>query len=173
MRELPLAFLALLLVLAVGSLLLWRLRLGGRWGSWLSQFRGAVPNPLVLTKVVALTALSWFTVAVGWWLTLRSVGISLTPAQTLAFLSITTVGVLLSFVPAGLGVAEIIGAALLERMGVPAVLAQVGVIAIRGFGLIAILLGAIHIPLARLATRPDAVEPTPADLSCSISQQGA
>jgi len=168
-RRLPLLLLGLLVALGLGSVLLWRVRFGGRWGARLDQARSAVPDFATLVQVVGLSALGWSAVALGWWLTLRTVGVVLSASQTLMLLSVTTVGVLLSFVPAGLGVAEVLGAALLERMGVPAVPAQVGVVALRGFGLLSILLGGVHIPLARVALGPAsraAPAPTPVELPC-------
>jgi uncharacterized membrane protein YbhN (UPF0104 family) len=115
-------------------------------GWWLlRRAHPGVGSPRSLTVVLAATALGWMIVALGWMACLRSVSIRLDLPELLGLVSLVTLASIFSFIPAGLGVADASAAALLIRHGVEPSLAQAGALALRGFSLLIIALGALHL----------------------------
>jgi len=94
-----------------------------------------------------LTILSWVLVAVNWQISLRAVQIHLALSQVLLLISLVTFGVLLSFVPGGFGVSELVTTAVLTNMGVVAVTAQAGALVLRAYSLFVMLFGLVHLAL--------------------------
>ena len=116
----------------------------GRVGQFLQQLRETAGNGKVLAAAGGLTIICWLLVAAAWGLALASVNVLLNPAQLIALMAIVTLVNLASMVPGGLGVSEVSGAAVLAQFGIAAVSAQTGMMMIRAYGLLILLLGVIH-----------------------------
>jgi len=136
-------------LVALGLLALWGLLCldpGGRTSLWLAQLRRG-GSPTTWATMALLTLLSWVLVAVNWQIALSAVQIHLTLSQVLLLISLVTIGGLLSFIPGGLGVAELVTTEVLINMGVVAVTAQAGALVLRAYSLIVVLFGLVHFGL--------------------------
>jgi uncharacterized membrane protein YbhN (UPF0104 family) len=120
---------------------------GGRISVWLAKLRRASTSPKNWAAMGLLTVLSWTLIGIGWSFALGGVQIHLALPELLTLVSLVTVGYLLSFVPGGLGVSEVVSTAILTNMGIAAVTAQAGALAVRAYGLIVILFGSAHLAL--------------------------
>ncbi len=116
----------------------------GRVGDFLAHMRTGVGSPYALLIFMTLTFASWLLVAAAWYACLRGVSITLGIAELLGLLCLATLATLLSFVPAGLGVAEASISGILISYGVEPALAQAGALALRAFSVLVIALGALH-----------------------------
>jgi uncharacterized membrane protein YbhN (UPF0104 family) len=119
---------------------------GGRTSLWLTELRrGSSPKTRVFMGF--LTILSWVLVAVNWQIALSAVQIHLALSQVLLLISLVTFGAMLSFVPIGLGVSELVTTAVLTNMGVIAVTAQAGALVLRAYSLFVMFFGLVHLAL--------------------------
>lgn len=109
----------------------------------------------VLTKVAVLTFISWALTGWGWHLVLQSLGINLDLHQTALLLSLTTLAGILSFVPGAVGVSELSISQILVQFGYQANIAQSGALAIRGYALMILILGMIHLIILKLGERKE------------------
>jgi len=141
--ELGVAFLLMLGLIAL--YLVRRFNPGGQASRWLSRMRSGSGSPLIWIKMGILTILSWCLVGAGWQVSLYAVGIHLALPETLWLIALVTIGTLLSFIPGGLGVAEVLTVHAIENMGVASILAQTGALALRGYGIIVLLFGTAHL----------------------------
>jgi uncharacterized membrane protein YbhN (UPF0104 family) len=119
---------------------------GVRTSLWLAQLRRG-GSPKTWIQMAFLTILAWVLVAVNWQISLSAVQIHLALSQVLLLISLVTIGALLSFIPGGLGVSEMVATAVLTNMGVVAVAAQAGALVLHVYGFIAILFGLLHLGL--------------------------
>jgi uncharacterized membrane protein YbhN (UPF0104 family) len=120
---------------------------GGRISVWLPKLRRASTSPKNWVVMGLLTVLSWALVGVGWSLALGGVQIHLALPEVLMLVSLVTVGYLLSFVPGGLGVSEVITTAILTNMGFATVTAQAGALVLRAYTVLIFLFGSAHLAL--------------------------
>jgi uncharacterized membrane protein YbhN (UPF0104 family) len=148
-RLLP-GLIGLFALISVILLVLWRVPIGGRLGAWIDRLRSAAGDAATLAKVVALTVLAWTNVVVAWHFCLMSIGVKISLAQTLSLIAVVTLGGLLSLLPSGVGVAEVLTAVVLQRRGVAVAPAQAGALILRCYGLMMIFLGLLHVPVWRL-----------------------
>jgi uncharacterized membrane protein YbhN (UPF0104 family) len=119
---------------------------GGRTSLWLAHLRcGGARNTWRL--MVVLTIVSWVLVAVNWQILLSEVQIHLALSQVLLLISLVTVGALLSFIPGGVGISEVVTTTVLMNMGVVAVTAQAGALVLYAYGFVVILFGLLHLGL--------------------------
>jgi uncharacterized membrane protein YbhN (UPF0104 family) len=163
------ALVATVVVVVLAILAFWRLHPVGRLGAWIDRLRSSAGDGTTLINVFALTLLSWANVAVAWLLCLRSVGVSVSLEQALTLVAIITLGGLLSLVPGALGVAEVLTAVVLHQIGIAAPPAQTGALVLRCYGLMLILVGALHLLIWRLL-RPVAWNSEPRDAPPAILQ---
>jgi uncharacterized membrane protein YbhN (UPF0104 family) len=140
-------------VLSLGLLAFLRLKPGGSVGHLRDSLRGTIGDLRVLARVLALTMLSWLLVMASWQVCLLSIGMHLAPTEALSLVSLVTLAHVLSLLPGGLGVSEVVTAGLLARMGHAAPAAQAGALILRCLGLLLILNGALHLALWRPARR--------------------
>jgi uncharacterized membrane protein YbhN (UPF0104 family) len=139
---------AILIIFAFACLyLLLRFDPGGRISGWLAKLRRASTSPKNWAAMGLLTVLSWALVGVTWSFALDGVHIHLALTEVLSLVSLVTVGQLLSFVPGGLGVSDVVATAILTNIGIATVTAQAGALALRAYGVIVILLGLAHLAL--------------------------
>lgn len=137
---------------------LFRFDSGGRVSRWLDQVRAGSGTPLIWAKMFVLSLASWVLVGAGWQISLAAVGIHLPLVEILWFISLVTLGTLLSFVPGGIGVTEVLAFGSLSTIGVGEVAAQAGAMMLRIYGLIVIAFGLAHwagwLLYARAGRRP-------------------
>ena len=112
---------------------------------WLKKVCVGSGSPVIWVKMGLLTVLSWGLVAVAWKISLDSVGVFLSLAEILLLISFVTVGTIMSFIPGGLGVAEVMTIQALMNMGVAQIAAQAGAIILRVYALMVVLIGTLHL----------------------------
>lgn len=95
--------------------------------------------------IFILTVLSWGCVVWTWSLILSAVQVDLTLWQVAWLVSLVTIGVILSLMPGGIGVADMLTVELLIEMGAAPIAAQSGAILLRFYVLILISFGLMHI----------------------------
>jgi uncharacterized membrane protein YbhN (UPF0104 family) len=127
---------------------------GGGASQWLKRMRAGSGSPKILVAMTILTVVSWCLVGVGWQVSLYSVQVHLSLPEILWLISLVTLGAVMSFVPGGLGVAEVLTVAALANMGIPPVAAQTGALVLRLYGLLAVLFGLFHLVLWLISRRP-------------------
>jgi uncharacterized membrane protein YbhN (UPF0104 family) len=139
---------AVLIIFAFACLyLLLRFDPGGGISVWLTKLRRASTSPKNWAEMGLLTVLSWTLVGIAWSFAFGGVQIHLALPEVLTLVSLVTVGYLLSFVPGGLGVSEVVTTAILTNMGITVVRAQAGALALRAYGVLIILFGLAHLAL--------------------------
>jgi uncharacterized membrane protein YbhN (UPF0104 family) len=137
---------ALLFACGVAALyVLLRFNPGGRASALLGKVRSGSGSPRIWIRMFGLSVLSWVFVGVGWQVSLQAVDIHLSLTQILWLISLVTLGTLLSFVPGGLGVAEVLAFGALSSIGVAPIPAQAGAMILRIYGLIIIVFGLLHL----------------------------
>lgn len=95
-------------------------------------------------SAAVLTVLSWLMVIFGWKVALASVSIDINFLQASSVVSLTTLLIIMSFVPGAVGVSEIGVSTILMKMGIESSLAQTGAIAVRGYALVILALTLLH-----------------------------
>ena len=136
--------------------LLFKFDPGGRTSVWLKRLRTGIDSPQTLIAMAFLTISSWILIGFGWQISLNAVKIYLSLPEIMWLISIVTLGTILSFIPGGVGVAEVLTVKVLVNMGVFPVMAQVGALILRSYALITIISGLLHLfiwMLHRLFTR--------------------
>lgn len=96
-------------------------------------------------RIFILTLLSWGCVIWAWSLILAAAKVHLGMWQVAWLVSLVTVGVILSLMPGGIGVADMLTVELLVEMGIMPMMAQGGAILLRFYALILVGFGLIHI----------------------------
>jgi uncharacterized membrane protein YbhN (UPF0104 family) len=129
-----------LLGLAIAVVVLWRMPLPDRFAAFRAEMKAGLQNPSRTACVLGLSLLGWIVVAVGWQIILMSIGVRLSIFDVFGFMASSTVMLVLSFVPAGVGIWEAGGSLLLEMTGVQRAQAQAGALVLRLFGLATLLL---------------------------------
>ena len=132
-----------------------KVTLPGRIGEFQGKVRGWLAHLPTTLAVGALSLLGWTIVAFGWQLVLRSIGLELSVLHLFGFMAAGTVMLILSFVPAGVGVWEAGGSLLLMATGVSEVEAQAGALTLRLYSFATLLL-ATGIWLCRRTARATA-----------------
>jgi uncharacterized membrane protein YbhN (UPF0104 family) len=120
---------------------------GGRVSYWLSKMRAGSGTPDTWVMMGLMTLLSWCLIGIGWQISLYSVGIYLSLPEILWLISLVTLGTLLSFIPGGFGVAEVMIVKALIIMGVTPIAAQAGALILRIYGFTILLFGCAHLLL--------------------------
>jgi uncharacterized membrane protein YbhN (UPF0104 family) len=140
----------LVLVYVAGLIALAKLRLKGRSQQLMEHMRQCVGNVPTLILVMAITCVSWASVALGWQIFLYSGGIHLSFVKTVALMSIVALISILSLIPGGVGVSEVGNSQLLIHFGFATATAQAGSLVLRCYSLVAIALGTGHLGLWKL-----------------------
>lgn len=147
----PLA--ALTVACVAGVIVVRKAQSTGRVGVVVGHIRECVGDAPTLVLVVLLTCTSWASVAFTWQVLLSSGPIPLGFASTFAMMTVVGLASVLSFVPGGLGVAEVGTSQILMHHGFDAPTAQAGALLLRCYTVIALALGAAHSALWTLAIR--------------------
>lgn len=113
-------------------------------GHFLQPFNQCIKSGKVLTSVTFLTIGGWLLVILGWYVSLRSICISLTFPETTALTITTTLISILSLIPWSLGISEvsIFSCLIYFKHDIP--VAQAGALIIRLYSLMILILGFIH-----------------------------
>jgi uncharacterized membrane protein YbhN (UPF0104 family) len=127
--------------------LLLRFRPGGRVTHWLEQIRNGSGSPTVWLKTALLTLLAWLLIGVGWQIALYAIDIQLSLPEVVWLIALVTFGTLLSFIPGGLGVAEVLTVEALTNIGVDPIPAQAGALILRAYAVIVVFYGLVHLLL--------------------------
>ncbi len=112
---------------------------------WLKRIRAGSGSPIVWVKMGLLTVLCWILIALGWQVSLNAVGISLPVTEIIWLISLVTVGTMLSLIPGGVGIAEVMTIHTLNSMGVDPIMAQTGAIILRIYAIMTIFIGLSHL----------------------------
>ena len=139
------AFIFLLALL--GLYLLLRFEPTGRASNWIARLRHGRVSLATWGIMTGLTVLSWVVVGIGWQIALSFVDVHLSLSGALSLVSLVTLGTVLSFVPGGLGVSEVVTSQALVNMGIAPVAAQAGALILRVYALILVLFGIAHLVL--------------------------
>jgi len=138
---------AAIVLCAAGVLVFWLLWVAGPHRlptGYLRRLRHASGTPAVWGKMALLTVAGWGLVAVAWQVTLGAADIQLTVPETLWLISLVTVGTILSFIPGGVGVADLLTVEALIGVGIEQVAAQSGALLLRAYAFIVVLIGIGH-----------------------------
>jgi uncharacterized membrane protein YbhN (UPF0104 family) len=152
-RSLGLALPVVMAGLALGWVILVRLRPDGAKGRGWSRLGASAGSPKDLLPIVALTLGSWLLVGLGWWASLASVGLRTVPQETMTLVAVVALGRALSLLPGGLGLQEVLASELLVRMGHEVPVAQAGALIIRCYSMLFVLISLAHLPVWRWARR--------------------
>jgi glycosyltransferase 2 family protein len=120
---------------------------GGRASGWLAGLREGSGSAASWLRMAALTVCSWGLVSGCWLIVLAAVQIRLSILETMWLTSVVTLGVILSFIPGGLGVSEVLAATLLSDMGAGAPAAQAGALMLRAYAVFVVFFGLVHVAL--------------------------
>jgi uncharacterized membrane protein YbhN (UPF0104 family) len=137
---------AALLFVAALAVLVWLSRPhGGAPTGWLAHLRSGTGTAAVKGKMLALTIASWALVGLAWQIALGMVGVHVSLPAVCWLLSIVTFGSLISLMPGGIGLADVVLIQALIAMGTPSTAAQAGALILRVHMLIGILFGCAHL----------------------------
>ena len=139
---------AAIVLCAAGGLVFWLLWVAGPHRlptGYLRRLRHASGTPAVWGKMALLTVAGWGVVAVAWQATLGAADIRLSVPETLWLISLVTVGTILSFIPGGAGVADLLTVEALMGINIDQVAAQTGALALRAYSIMILFIGLGHI----------------------------
>jgi uncharacterized membrane protein YbhN (UPF0104 family) len=149
---------AVLVVLALLALyILLRFDPGGRASHWLVSMRSGTNSPGSWIAMALLTICSWALVTAGWLIVLAAVQIHLSVVGAVWLISLVTLGVLLSFIPGGVGISEVLAAAALTNMGILSGTAQTGALMLRMYALMVVLFGLAHLAVWSICRLPSSI----------------
>ena len=144
-NEMLTLFLGLILAgLLTATVVVLKVRFGGRLGEIQNSLRACAKNAVGLFLILSLTMSSWTVVVLGWEICLHSISIDIGFSDSMTLMSVMTVVNIMSFIPGGMGVSEAGIAELLIRTGHSSPASQAGALAIRFYGILTVLLGAVH-----------------------------
>jgi len=153
-----LAWLAVLLLCAglAALYVLGRRASPGTEAGWFALLRSGTGTGLIKAKMLALTVASWGLIGLGWQISLHMVGFDASFPAVCWLVSLVTFGTLISLIPGGVGIAEVLTIEAMITMGATPATAQAGAIILRVYALIGIVFGLCHLliwPLLRNASR--------------------
>ncbi len=112
------------------------------WRALLHSGTGTGP---IKAKMLALTVASWALVGLGWQISLHVVGFDASLPAVCWLVSLVTFGTLISLIPGGVGVAEVLTIQAMISMGAAPATAQAGALILRVYALIGIVFGVCHL----------------------------
>jgi hypothetical protein len=95
--------------------------------------------------MLALTIASWCLVGLAWQIALAMVGVHISLPAVCWLVSLVTVGSLISLMPGGIGLADVITIQALIGMGASLTAAQAGALVLRVYMLVGIVFGCAHL----------------------------
>jgi uncharacterized membrane protein YbhN (UPF0104 family) len=138
---------AAVLFVAALAVLAWlsRPHAGAASAGWIGHLRSGTGTAAVKWKMLALTIASWWLVGLAWQIALGMVGVHVSLPAVCWLLSIVTFGSLISLMPGGIGLADVVLIQALIAMGTSSTAAQAGALILRLHMLIGILFGCAHL----------------------------
>lgn len=127
--------------------------LHGRAGEFVREMQRCVGSPRVAIQLVLLTAAGWMAVAAAWILCLRSVAVEISLSDCATLLSAVTLSGLSTFLPGAVGIGEVTTVEFLVRQGYGDSAARAAAIILRGYAILSVVIGGLHMGLWRSATR--------------------
>jgi len=121
---------------------------------WLALLRSGTGTPAIMAKMLVLTVVSWCLVGFAWQISLRTVGIDVSLATVCWLVSLVTFGALISLMPGGIGLADVLTIQALIAMGASPAAAQAGALILRVYLLIVIGFGICHLVAWLFLRRP-------------------
>lgn len=159
-RTLTLALLlAVLIALAVLLAVVKRIPPSTVIGRLFQPLKDCIRDGRVLAAAVVLTICGWLSIALGWYASLRSVSIYLGFFETIVMTTTTTLIILFSLIPWGLGISEVGISSFLVYFNQDVPLAQAGALIIRGYALVALGIGIGFFGLWQFILKPQAKMP--------------
>ena len=123
---------------------------------WLAVLRSGTGTSSIKARMLALTIASWCLVGLAWLISLRAVGIDVSLPSLCWLLSLVTLSTLVSLMPGGIGLADVVTIQALMVMGASPTAAQAGTLILRVNALVGISFGLLHLlawPLVPRALR--------------------
>jgi len=112
---------------------------------WIASLRAGAGTSAVRGKMLALTVTSWALVGLAWQIALGVVGVHVSLPAVCWLVSIVTFSSLLSLMPGGIGLADVVTIQALIGMGASPTAAQAGALVLRVYMVVAILFGCAHL----------------------------
>jgi uncharacterized membrane protein YbhN (UPF0104 family) len=131
-------------------------RTGSSTDGWLAVLRSGTGTSAIKVRMLALTIASWCLIGLGWQISLRMVGIDVSLPAVCWLVSLITLSTLVSLMPGGIGLADVVTIQALLAMGASPTAAQAGALILRVYALIGIAFGLCHLlawPLVPRALR--------------------
>jgi len=148
----------LLIILALIALyILLRFEPRGSTSHWLASIRSGNASPGSWMGMAVLTICSWMLVAASWLMVLAAVQVRLSILGVVWLISLVTLGMLVSFIPGGVGVSEVLAAAALTNMGILSGPAQAGALMLRIYALMVVLFGLAHLAAWSICRAPSRI----------------
>lgn len=143
--QLPLIAGLLFVAALVGLGWLSRAPADGPSAGWVAHLRSGTGTAAVRGKMLALTIGSWSLIGLGWQIALGMVGVHISLPAVCWLVSIVTFGSLVSLMPGGIGLADVVAVQALMGLGASTTAAQAAVLVLRVNMLVGILFGCVHL----------------------------
>ena len=141
--QLPVVVAVLFVVALV--VLFWLSHSPARTAGWIAVLRSGTGTAAVKSKMLALTIASWCLVGLAWQIAIAMVGVDLSLPAVCWLVSIVTFGSLISLMPGGIGLADVVTIQALIGLGASATAAQAGALVLRVYMFVAIFFGCAHL----------------------------
>lgn len=135
----------LVLSSCLAPLFLIYLRSHSAFGKRFDQLFAVIKSPLPIMIAAGLTLAAWLLVILGWQIAFAATGNWLPITTVNAVMTLTTLSILISFIPSGVGISEMVITQLLLTLGLDPPQAQAGAIIIRVIGLWWLFIGLLHL----------------------------
>jgi uncharacterized membrane protein YbhN (UPF0104 family) len=122
-----------------------RYKVGGGSVGWRAADQSDAVSRSIWPRAILYTIASWSLVAVAWQVVLNAVGVTLSFLDICWLMALITVASVLSLIPGGLGVADVLTAEALQQTGFDAVSAQAGAVILRLYALLVVVYGLAHL----------------------------
>ena len=146
-RSLVVWLVGLLALMILGVYVMKRILLHWRLEAIRAQLTALSARPVQLINLLIITLIAWLVVAAGWYACFRSIGIDVGMWRSVEVTALATIVNILSLIPGAVGISEVSISELLIRSGIDIPQAQSAALAVRGYGVLAIVLGAAHLPM--------------------------
>lgn len=145
--------LSLMAGVLAGSAVIWRCRFPGWIGRFQAHLRRCLSDGWTLPAVMGLTVVCWLVTALGWYVCLLGIGVDIGWLWAVMLTSTMTLVNLLSFIPGAVGVSEAGISLLLLQWGQAPPQAQAGAIILRGYSVLILVCGILHLPGLKILKR--------------------
>lgn len=114
-------------------------------GRFFQPFNQCVKNWKILVTVIFLTIGGWLFIIAGWYISFRSIYITISFLETTAVTTITTLLGIISLIPWSLGISEVSISSSLTYLKNDTPLAQAGALIVRVYGVVTLFTGFVHL----------------------------